>query len=144
MDRPVETAQVFATGFRENFEEPFAETNGRIIPLNYFDISRDIAATAGLSNLWAMMGIMLAAGCYCLWRPASNTLMISVVLLAGSVANIFASYFGDSMEIGRHTYPGYATLGVALGLLLLSLVQAILMPVLNRFHGYVDPGDDSG
>ena len=128
-DRPFETAAVFAAGFQQNFESPFFAASGRILPLDYFDISRAALIDAGLSNLWMLMGVVLLAGCYCLWRPASNTMMLSLVLMVGSVANIFVSYFGDGMEIGRHTYPGYATLGVAQGLFLLSLVQALLFMI---------------
>jgi hypothetical protein len=128
-DRPLETAAVFSAGFQQNFEYPFFAMSGRILPLNYFDISRAGLIDAGLSNLWMLMGVVLLAGCYCLWRPASNTMTLSLVLMVGSLANIFVSYFGDGMEIGRHTYPGYATLGVAQGLFLLSLVQALLFMI---------------
>ena len=126
IDRPLETADIFATGFRQNFEQPFSATSGRILPVNYFDISRAVLIDAGLSNLWLLAVVLLIVGGYCLLRPASNTMKLSLVLMVGSLANIFVSYFGDGMEIGRHTYPGYATLGVAQGLFLLALLQALV------------------
>lgn len=51
-----------------------------------------------------------------------------LVLLAGSLASIRVSCYGVGMEIGSHAYPGCATLGVALGFLMLSFPQALVVP----------------
>ena len=132
IEQPTSTISEFAIAFKQEFETPFFGSESNLLPVDVHASIRDLSGTTGISTLWGMLILFSAAGIIYLYFTAPLVIAGASILAAGSIANIFVSYFGDAMEIGRHTYPGYATLSIALGLLLVGFGFAIATVVRNN------------
>jgi hypothetical protein len=130
--QPMTTITEFSDAFQHGFNTPFGGSGSNLFPFDAHAGIRYLSNIIGSDTLWGICILFSAIGLAYLSLTTPLLFAASSTLAAGSVANIFVSYFGDAMEVGRHTYPGYATLNIALGMLIVGLGFAIISKVRNN------------
>jgi hypothetical protein len=130
--QPMTTITEFADAFQQGFETPFGGSGSNLLPFDAHAGIRYGSSAIGVDTLLGVCILFIAIGLAFLSFTTPLLFAGASILAAGSVANIFVSYYGDAMEVGRHTYPGYATLSIALGLLIVGIGFAITSRLRNN------------
>jgi len=132
LEQPIGTFTEFASAFRREFETPFGGSGSNLLPFDAHSGIRALSSATRVTTLWGICILFIASGLAYLMFSTPSIVAGASILAGGSVANIFVSYYGDAMEIGRHTYPGYATLSIALGMLFIGVGFAIITNFRNN------------